>query len=149
MEESVREEAERFLTLSTHGGREYSPLALAYLGDSVYELLVRTLVMDQGDVQPNKLHRKTSSLVNAKTQAAMIRKLLPKLSEEEMAVYKRGRNAKSVTSAKHATIIDYRTATGFEALMGYLYLEKRFGRILELVKEGLEEYRQQKEEKRS
>jgi ribonuclease-3 family protein len=146
MEESIREEAEYFLTLSNHGGGEYSPLALAYLGDAVYELLIRTMVMDQGNVQPHKLHKKSSSLVNAGTQAAMMRSLLPRLSQEEEAVYKRGRNAKSVTSAKHATIIDYRTATGFEALIGYLYLERRFGRIVDLVKEGLEAYSRQKEE---
>ena len=140
MEESVSRagcEALALLTLSDKGGKGYSPLALAYLGDAVYELLIRTLVMDEGNTQPQKLHQKSSRLVKAEAQAAMIRFLLPRLTEEEAAVYKRGRNAKSFTSAKHASIIDYRTATGLEALFGYLYLEGRFGRILELLREGL------------
>ena len=141
------EEALRLLTLSKKKGTEFSPLALAYLGDAVYELLIRTLVMDEGNTQPQKLHQKSSALVKAQAQAAMIRHLLPTLTEEEEAVYKRGRNAKSFTSAKHASIIDYRTATGLEALFGYLYLERRFGRILELLKDGLAFYKGEKQEK--
>jgi len=136
-EEQSREALE-LLTLSDRGGREFSPLALAYIGDAVYELLIRTLVLDEGNVPPQKLHQKSSRLVNAEAQAAMIRLLLPSLSEEEESVYKRGRNAKSFTSAKHASMIDYRTATGLEALFGYLYLEGRFGRIRELLQQGLE-----------
>lgn len=116
----------------------YSPLALAYLGDGVYELMIRAKVISQGNMQVNKMHKKSTSLVKAQTQAQMIRLLEPELTDEERAVFKRGRNAKSVTAAKNATIVDYRTATGFEALVGYLYLAERFERLAELISHGLE-----------
>ena len=116
----------------------YSPLALAYIGDAVYELIVRTRVINHGSVQVNKMHKKSSALVNAGTQAELIRLLLDELTEEETAVYKRGRNAKSVTTAKHATVVDYRTATGFEALCGYLYLAGRLERLITLISHGFE-----------
>ena len=117
---------------------EYSPLALAYIGDAVYELAIRTLVMNRGNMQVNKMHKKSASLVKAQTQAELIKILEPELTPLEHAAYKRGRNAKSVTMAKHATMIDYRMATGFEALMGYLYLTEQFDRLVELVGYGLE-----------
>lgn len=117
--------------------RTYSPLALAYVGDAVYELLIRTRVACRGSRQVDKMHRKSASLVKAAAQAQMIRALMEELTEEEMAVYRRGRNAKPRSMAKHATVIDYRMATGFEALMGYLYLTSRFERLLELAHDGL------------
>ena len=113
--------------------REYSPLALAYLGDAVYELAIRTFVMNHGNTQVNKMHKKTAGLVKAEAQA----NLEEELTEEEKAVYRRGRNAKSVTMAKHATMKDYRMATGFEALMGYLYLTEQMERMAELLGHGL------------
>lgn len=116
----------------------YSPLALAYMGDGVYEIIIRTLVMNRGNMQVNKLHKKTAGLVKAKTQADMIRLLEEELTEEERAVFRRGRNAKSMTSAKNASVIDYRMATGLEALTGYLYLTQQFERLLELISLGLE-----------
>lgn len=118
----------------------YSPLALAYIGDAIYELLIRTKVMNRGSTQVNNMHKKSAELVNAGTQAKILRLLLEgeELTAEETAIYKRGRNAKSTTSAKHATVIDYRTATGFEALCGYLYLEGQLERLVELVGMGLE-----------
>lgn len=116
----------------------YSPLVLAYIGDAVYELLIRTRVINRGSMQVNKIHKKSASLVNAGTQANMIKALMEELTEEETAVYKRGRNAKSATVAKHATMMDYRMATGFEALMGYLYLTGNYERMLKLVHDGLE-----------
>lgn len=118
--------------------KSYSPLALAYIGDAVYELIVRTKVMNHGSMQVNKMHKKSASLVNAGTQAELVHHILEELSEEELAVYKRGRNAKSATTAKHATMTDYRTATGFEALCGYLYLTGQLARLLTLVGHGLE-----------
>lgn len=118
--------------------RTYSPLALAYIGDGVYELIVRSMVINHGSVQVNKMHKKSASLVNAGTQASLIRLILDELTEEEQAVYKRGRNAKSVTTAKHATVLDYRTATGFEALCGYLYLNGRMERLVTLISHGFE-----------
>lgn len=119
--------------------RSYSPLALAYIGDGIYELIIRTKVMNHGSTQVNNMHRKSAKLVNAGTQAEIIRGLLTaeELTPEEIAVYKRGRNAKSATTAKHATVADYRTATGFEALCGYLYLSGAFERLIEVVSKGL------------
>lgn len=118
--------------------RAYSPLTLAYIGDAVYDVIIRTVVVERSNRPANELHKRTSSFVKAQTQAEMIDALMPFLSEEEEAVYKRGRNAKSYTSAKNASIGDYRKATGFEALVGYLYLQDRTERVLELVKTGLE-----------
>ena len=102
--------------------RTYSPLTLAYIGDGVYELIIRTVLVEQGNLQPAKLHKKSSGLVKAAAQAAMIRGLEAQLTEEELSAYKRGRNAKAYHTAKNASVADYRTATGFEALMGWLYL---------------------------
>ena len=116
----------------------YSPLALAYMGDGVYEVLIRTRVMDRGWMQVNKMHKKSASLVKAEAQARMIQALQEELTEEETAVYKRGRNAHSASSAKNASIRDYRMATGFEALVGYLYLTGQYERLLKLVHDGLE-----------
>ena len=118
--------------------REYSPLTLAYIGDCVYDLVIKSLVINAGNKQVNKLHQETSSLVQASTQSLMMRVMQEHLTEEEHAVYKRGRNAKSVSPAKNQSITDYRRATGFEALLGYLYLQKDYKRLLELVKIGLD-----------
>lgn len=117
--------------------RTYSPLTLAYIGDGIFDLVIRSIVVGRGNTKANELHRKTSHIVKAHTQAEMIEKLLPKLTAEENDIYRRGRNAKSPTMAKNATMSDYRKATGFEALMGFLYLTDQFDRILFLVKEGL------------
>ena len=114
--------------------RSFSPLTLAYIGDAVYEIVIRTIIVEKGNAPVNKLHHKASSLVKAVAQKEAMGKILPLLTEEEEAVYKRGRNAKSYTSAKNASVIDYRIATGFEALMGFLYLMGRNERMLELVK---------------
>ena len=104
---------------------EYSPLALAYIGDAVYELAIRTLVM--------------ANLVKADAQAHFYLLLEEELTDAEKAAYRRGRNAKSFTMPKHATMKDYRMATGFEALMGYLYLTEQFDRMAELLGKGLEQ----------
>jgi ribonuclease-3 family protein len=120
--------------------KTYSPLALAYIGDAVYELIVRTKVMNHGSTQVHNMHKKSAALVNAGAQAEIIRRLIEEeyLTPEEVAAYKRGRNAKAVTTAKHATVVDYRTATGFEALCGYLYLTGNLERLITLVGRGLE-----------
>ncbi len=118
--------------------RTYSPLTLAYIGDGIYDLIIRSLVVAKGNTRAGELHKRTSQIVKAKTQAEMIEVLLPMLTEEEADIYRRGRNAKSPTMAKNATMSDYRKATGFEALMGYLYLKDEFPRIVELVKSGIE-----------
>ena len=118
--------------------REYSPLTLAYIGDCVYDLVIKSLVINAGNKQVNKLHQETSKLVQASAQSLMMRTMQEHLTEEEHAVYKRGRNAKSVSPAKNQSITDYRRATGFEALLGYLYLKKDYKRLLDLVKIGLD-----------
>ncbi|MCI8596995.1 MAG: ribonuclease III [Lachnospiraceae bacterium] len=119
--------------------RTYSPLALAYIGDGIYELVIRSILVGKGNAQANRLHKKASSLVNAAAQSEMIERLKEELTEEELQVFKRGRNANSATMAKHATVSDYRKATGLEALMGYLYLTGNLKRLIELVKLGLED----------
>ena len=117
---------------------EYSPLALAYIGDAVYELAIRTLVMNRGNVQVSKMHKRTAGLVKAEAQANFYRILEDELTDEEKSAYRRGRNAKSATMPKHATMKDYRMATGFEALMGYLYLTEQFERMAFLLGMGLD-----------
>ena len=118
--------------------RAYSPLTLAYIGDAIYELVIRTVVVERANRAANELHKRTVKYVQAGVQAAMIEALLEELTEEEAAVYKRGRNAKSHTSAKNASIQDYRKATGFEALMGFLYLTGQTERMLYLIQTGVE-----------
>lgn len=118
--------------------KTYSPLALAYIGDGIYDLVIRTMIVEQGNAPVQKLHKKVSSYVKASAQTKIFHKIEDLLSEEELSVYKRGRNAKSYTSAKNATMSDYRTATGFEALMGYLYLTSQLPRMIELIKIGIE-----------
>lgn len=118
--------------------KEYSPLTLAYIGDSIFDLIIKTLVVNEGNQPVQKLHLQTSRFVQASAQSRMMRVLQEELTEEEHAVYKRGRNTKSVSPAKNQSVTDYRRATGFEALLGYLYLKKEWRRMLELVKIGLE-----------
>lgn len=117
--------------------RTYSPLTLAYIGDSIFDLIIRTIVVNRGNAPANTLHKKCSSLVKAAAQAEMLGHILGELTAEERAVYKRGRNANSKTMAKNATMMDYRTATGLEALMGYLYLTEQGKRMIDLMELGL------------
>ena len=114
--------------------RELSPLALAYIGDACFEILVRNEILDVRK-NPNKLHRESIRFVRAKSQRELIEKVEYKLTEEEIKIFKRGRNAKSHTVPKNADPIDYRMATGLEALFGYLYLLKRYDRIREIFEE--------------
>ena len=118
--------------------RTYSPLTLAYIGDAIFELVVRTVLVERKNTQAEKLHKAATKIVKAETQALMIEALKEELTEEELAVFKRGRNAKAVTRAKNATMSEYRRATGFEALMGYLYLKGDMERMIELVRLGAE-----------
>lgn len=115
----------------------YSPLTLAYIGDAIYDLIVRTMVVESGNAPVNKLHKKVTTQVQATAQAELFHHIQENLTEEEMAVYKRGRNAKSFSSAKNAGIVEYRTATGVEALFGYLYLTDRIDRIIELMQSSV------------
>lgn len=119
--------------------RAFSALTLAYIGDCIYDLVIRSIVIFRSGKSVNDLHKKTTRFVKAETQAIMIQGLIDNevLTEEEKAVYKRGRNTKSHTMAKNASIIAYRKATGFEAVLGYLYVTDQMERLLELVKTGL------------
>lgn len=118
--------------------RTYSPLTLAYIGDGIFDIVIRSVVVGKGNTKASQLHKHTSSIVKAHTQAVMIEVLEPHLTKEEADIYRRGRNAKSPTMAKNATMADYRKATGLEALMGYLYLSDDFERVVELTKLGVQ-----------
>ncbi|NLY09625.1 MAG: ribonuclease III [Tissierellia bacterium] len=117
--------------------RMMSPLVWAYVGDGVYELLVRTYVVKRG-LSTQKLHRLSSGKVSAKGQLKFYESIKSHLDEEEESIFRRGRNAHSYTMAKNMTVGEYRAATGLEALFGYLYLMKREERILKLFQLGME-----------
>ena len=138
MEASLKKFKELF-ELEDTDIRTYSPLTLAYIGDAIDELVIRTILVEKGNTQVNKLHQRASKLVKASAQSEIVEKLKPYLTEEEMGIFKRGRNAKSFTMAKNASMSDYRRATGFEALMGHLYLTEKWDRMLELIKIGITE----------
>lgn len=138
MEESLINQIKQCFDCGEQDIRSYSPLTLAYIGDVVYDLVIRTVVVERANRPASQLHKTTVRYVKAETQARMIEALKELLTPEEEAVYKRGRNAKSYTTAKNATVGDYRKATGLEALFGFLYLMNRMDRVLELVKKGIE-----------
>ncbi len=139
MEKSLTSYLEERFALPETDLKQYSPLTLAYIGDAVYELAVRTILVRRTNMQVNKLHKKASGAVRAEAQSRMIGYLEPLLTEEEQQIYHRGRNANAHTHAKNAGIQEYRRATGFEAVMGYLYLKGDIGRMTELIKRGLED----------
>ncbi len=132
--ENLLNEIHTFFPTDTRDVRGIAPLKLAYLGDAVFEILVRTLTVERTGGPVKKMHSHTSSLVNAKSQARLVLAMQDQLTEEEMAVFHRGRNAKASSVAKNADIHDYRNATGLEALFGYLYLEGKSARAVELLK---------------
>lgn len=117
---------------------QYSPLTLAYIGDCVYELIIRTKLVCAANASVDRLNRMGSAWAKAGTQSAMIEAVMDMLTEDEVAAYKRGRNAHTSNRAKNATAGDYRRATGFESLIGYLYIQREFDRIMEIVKAGFE-----------
>lgn len=119
-------------TLKNGAGDGFSPLGLAWLGDAVFELLVRAKIASGGNAPVNELFAGAKKYSNAAAQSVFYSVLEPVLTSEEVAVLKRGRNAKSVTRAKNAGVVDYRRATGVEALFGYLVLQGRIERVLEL-----------------
>ena len=112
----------------------YSPLVLAYIGDSVYEVFTRKKLLDENSNLPaHKLHKENIKYVKAKAQSDAMDIIEPLLSEQELAIYKRGRNAKSTTVPKNADLTDYRRATGFEALIGFLELSGKADRLYEIM----------------
>ena len=143
MEKSVEFGFEHYMEqipgMGTVDPRASSPLVLAYIGDCVFDLIIKMMVAGRGNRQVHKLHEETSHYVQASAQSFMMRAMQEHLTEEEHAVYRRGRNARSVSPAKNQSITDYRRATGFEALIGYL--NREYARLTELVSIGLESMR--------
>ena len=133
MEKSINQQIKETFGVDSVDIRTYSPLTLAYIGDGIFDLVIRTLVVGKGNTSANQLHQRTSHIVKAHSQALMADALAEIMTPQEQDVYRRGRNAKSHTMAKNATVADYRSATGFEALMGYLYLTEQSERMMELI----------------
>ena len=115
----------------------YSPLTLAFIGDCIFDLVIRTALVLSANRQTQKLHKDKSGIVKAKSQADMIDAISGELRDTEESWYRRGRNAKSYSVAKNASVNDYRKATGFETLMGYLYITGQDDRMMELIKKAL------------
>lgn len=136
--EFIRLTSERLLGNKNKNKTMYSPAQLAYAGDAVYELLVRSYIIDNHDTNVNKMHRLAVKFVKANAQAFIIKNLENFLTEEEKRIVKRGRNAKVTSSPKNAELMDYRYATGFEALFGYLYLNNELNRLIELFNKVIE-----------
>ena len=116
---------------------QYSPLSLAFIGDSIYGAVIKTMVILEGNCSANRLDAKAVTHIRATSQAKAIDHLIENdlLTEEELAIYKRGRNAKSVTTAKNAPVGDYRKATGLEAVIGYVYLKGDMERVIAIIRE--------------
>lgn len=143
MEESVNaqnltELINKTFDLKAVTAKDFSPLVLAYIGDEIYDLVIRTLLLNRGNRAVDRINKNASKLVRAEAQSRMMLVIEPELDATELGYYKRGRNAKSYTSAKNASIADYRRATGFEALMGALYLNGNYERMLNLMKLGVD-----------
>ncbi len=117
--------------------RTYSALTLAYIGDAVFDLVIRSILVGKGNTPVNNLHKKASGIVKAQTQSDMVAVLMDGFTEEEKDVYKRGRNSKPHTKAKNATTSEYLEATGLEAVIGYLYLLGDMERVCDLISEGV------------
>lgn len=138
MEKDKKLEDNIFRTVNVSLSKEdvlmLSPLQLAYIGDAVYELLVRTYLLERG-LKVNELHKEATKYVKAKSQSDIIHGIFNLLNEDEKSYVKKGRNAKSNTSPKNANIVDYKYATGLECLFGYLYLNRRDNRMEEIFNE--------------
>ena len=137
MEESVKTEQVN--------AYQYSPLALAYMGDSILDLLVKKYFVTHSNMQPHKYHVEVSKIVKAVNQADYIDQIMEELSEDELDVYKRGRNTNTHSKAKNATLGQYRKATGLEALYGYLYLKGDMDRLQYFVDGMIRQYLESKE----
>lgn len=138
MEESVKTEQVN--------AYQYSPLALAYMGDSILDLLVKKYFVTHSNMQPHKYHVEVSKIVKAVNQADYIDQIMEELSEDELDVYKRGRNTNTHSKAKNATMGQYRKATGLEALYGYLYLKGDMERLQYFVDGMIRQYLESKEQ---
>lgn len=135
---SMLESIKKFFPLPDKDIRGYSPLTLAFIGDGVYELVVRTVAVLRANQGNNMLHQDTVRYVKAPAQARMVEIIKPLLSQEEQDILRRGRNASPHSTAKNATLGEYHKATGFETLIGYLYLTGQTERMLELIRAGMD-----------
>lgn len=122
-----------FTTISEDKAKNISPVTLAFVGDAVYTLFVREKLVIEHDFSTGTLQKMSSIEVSAHGQNFLLEKILPDLTEEELGVFKRGRNAKKPTRSKNATVAEYNNSTGFEALLGYLYLAGKYERIEQLL----------------
>lgn len=113
--------------------RECNPQVLAFVGDAVHTLFIRTKLCESSTAKSNALHKMTSLHVKASAQAEKIERIFDRLSEDEQYIYKRGRNAHTGATAKNATVVEYRKASGFETLLGYLYLTGKYERLKEIL----------------
>ena len=113
-----------------------SPVVLAFVGDAVYSLFVRERLTFNSDCKTGELNKLATSEVMATAQAEFVKEILPILNDEELAIYKRGRNAKKSTKAKHASVTDYNSSTGFEAVLGYLYIIGEIERLNFILNKG-------------
>lgn len=118
--------------------RTYSPLTLAFIGDGVFDLIVRAYVVGRGNRAAHLLHKEKSTIVKAAAQARMADMLYDSFTPKEQEIYRRGKNAKPANTAKNASLTDYHKATGLEALCGYLFLTDETARLIELVRLGVE-----------
>ena len=137
--DELLEKIKQFFPAQEQDLRAYSPLALAFIGDGIFELVVRTVVITKANRGNGDLHKMAVHYVKAPSQARMMEKIKPVLTPEESDVLRRGRNASPHSKAKNASLSEYHKATAFEALLGYLYLSGRTERMLELIRMGMDE----------
>ena len=116
--------------------RNISPVVLAFVGDAVYSLYVREKLVKKSDYKTDVLQKMSSQIVSAHGQSSLLEKLLPLFTEEEEDIFRRGRNAKKSTRSKNASVGEYNRSTGFEAVLGYLYLTGKCARIEFLLKDN-------------
>lgn len=133
MEKGIR----RGFMTSHEVSSKYSPLALAFIGDSVYDLMVKRHFVLKSNMQPEKYHKNVTKIVSANAQSAFIDSYMEKLTEQEKDVFRRGRNSSPHTKAKNASLEDYLKATGFEAVLGFLYLSEQTERLEEIINESI------------
>lgn len=132
-EERMKENFFGFGEMSEMDARNMSPVSLAFVGDGVYTLYIRTMVAKSSTAKANALHKSANAYVKAEAQAKAMQSIEGRITEEEEYIFKRGRNAKTTNSAKNASMIEYKLATGFETLLGYLYLTGKNDRLVEIL----------------
>jgi len=129
--------------LSPKDVSQYSPLALAYIGDAVYEVFIRTLIISETRAPVHMLHKRSVDFVKAKAQSDTIHRIMDSLTPDEQDIVRRGRNSKSGTIPKNADVTEYRYATGFESLIGFLYLMQEHDRLMQVLKMSITENKNQ------